>query len=1437
MSAFQVDSNRLEPLREEPQVSSMSAREGASADAATANLPGRYGDGTREGHDDAANKERESPWDTRQANSGQPTRRTIRHSFDFLLGTSRVRIDRSVRRAKVWRVRMEKFGDRYYRKWIVEGLLRQKPLPPSKDGRHIPLIAGAVRNEPLIDERSGKHYKSNYIRSNRYTIFSFLPKQLIFQFGRLANFYFLVIGILQQVPGWSPTGSWTTLGPLLAFIALIMAKEGWDDYRRYLLDREDNLALVSVLELSGTLDPGSIAKPSRLLGRKFGEKQVQEEGGITATEPGLEQEHETRWARIKWRDIRVGDIVRLERNERVPADIVLLHANGVNSVAYIDTMALDGETNLKSKQPSTLIATRCDTTSKLKTLSGELVCEDPNADLYNFEGSITVDGEKMPLTTNEVVFRGSTIRNTNETIGVVINTGEECKIRMNANQNVRAKSPKINRFTNRIVISLVFILLAITAGLSGGYVIWQRQYERKNPFLSLAPVSAPAIIVGTLVLLNGLIPLSLYIVIEFVKVFQAFQLNDIEMYDAETDTPISINTNTILEDLGQVNYVFSDKTGTLTENNMQFRRLAVGGTSWLHTMDMNTEDAEGKLYRNDGKVAPMGLKGTDVPGGDGAFSTTEHWESDSVGISASHPGSGTEAMLDYIRQFPDTAFSKQARQFLLCIALCHTCLPETSEDGTITFQAASPDEVALVQAAQDLGYLLVDRPAQSIKLRIPDQYGEPVTETYNILKVIEFSSNRKRMSIVVRMPDGRICVICKGADNVIMSRLRLSELAAKTADEVGRKARERHSMEAERAMRRKSMATPRESHGRRSSFFRPHSTRSSKDLRRISRASRQEEDEVRTLYGERVDLSDDDSDEGRDGVVDESLAADEARVFEKCFKHIDEYATEGLRILLYGYKYISDNEFEEWNTAFKAATTSLVDRQDQIEMVAEAIEKNFELAGASAIEDKLQVGVPETIDKLRRANIKVWMLTGDKRETAINIARSANLAKSFSEIYMLDATMADPQQTMRRVFVDIEKDLVSHSVLVIDGHTLSIVENDKVLTAMFFELAVRIDSVICCRASPNQKAILVKGIRDADSSCVTLAIGDGANDIAMIQASHVGIGISGREGLQAARVADYGIAQFRFLQRLLLVHGHWLYLRTSKYILCTFWKEWVFYIVQAQFQGFAGYSGTSLYQPWALTAYNAAFTSLPTFFLGLYEQDLSPETLLAVPELYAFGQRDEGVNLMKCLAWLLTGTVDTIVVFVISWLEFKYNLTGSPDSGDHSHDNSLYPMGSLAMTVVIVLINVKILILELHHKTWIPLAACALSISLWFFFSLIVDFLPRRYSYQSSQYSPYRVYHAFTENFGNSLPWWTVVIIGIFIVLGTNLGVTAVQRVFFPTDRNLWQEIEKQGDVDRITREYNLEEARTSVSGNRRAPSSDAPCRSGDAPVRKSRDR
>jgi phospholipid-translocating ATPase len=255
---------------------------------------------------------------------------------------------------------------------------------------------------------------------------------------------------------------------------------------------------------------------------------------------------------------------------------------------------------------------------------------------------------------------------------------------------------------------------------------------------------------------------------------------------------------------------------------------------------------------------------------------------------------------------------------------------------------------------------------------------------------------------------------------------------------------------------------------------------------------------------------------------------------------------------MFGYRFVNGDEYTTWRKLFHNATTSLVNRQDMIESAAELIEKDFELAGATGIEDKLQDGVPDTIEKLQRANIKIWMLTGDKRETAINIAHSARLCKTYSHMIILDNKKGPLAEQVDSGLLEVMEGRVAHSVVVIDGQTLMEVESDTALAEHFDELLLRVDSVICCRASPSQKANMVKSIRHRVPGSITLAIGDGGNDIAMIQEAHVGVGISGKEGLQAARVADYSIAQFRFLQRLLLVHGHWNYIRIAIYVLATF---------------------------------------------------------------------------------------------------------------------------------------------------------------------------------------------------------------------------------------------------------------------------------------------
>ena len=923
----------------------------------------------------------------------------------------------------------------WYQKFFLELLLRQRPLPASRDGRHVPL--NIRYQEPLLDERRGHHYVSNDIRSSRYTIWDFVPKQILFQCTRLSNFYFIAIGIPQTIPGISPTGTFTNILPVLFFILLTIAKEGYDDYRRHRLDKVENLSLALALRRQTAAHQiGTIDRVKALC------KVLLKSKPKAALKKDPEEYDGFQWIQTQWSQLLVGDIIKLRRDDQVPADIILLHADSNGGTAYVETMALDGETNLKHKRPPPALGP-CGTIQQLADCHATAVTEDPNKDLYEFNGRLLINEKTTPLTMNDVIYRGSVIRNTGTAIGLVINTGEECKIRMNANHHPTAKKPRMEKYANRIVIGLVIYVLFLTIGCSIGNLLWHNSTEKRSWYLSGATVSARDIIIGFAIEFNNIIPLALYISLEIVRLAQMWYLNnDAEMYDEASDTPMRCNTNTIIENLGQVSIVLSDKTGTLTDNVMTFRKLSVAGVSASHE-----------------KVQQTG--------------------------GPSNTSTKTSDLVQLVRRNPSSALSTAIHKFLLGLALCHTCLPE-ERNGAIEFQGSSPDETALVKAAQELGYVVKSRTPQRITISINVAGSVEREETYEILDIIEFSSKRKRMSIVLRCPDGQVWLLCKGADSMILPRLKQASAAAQEVREL------RKSHDAEHEMLRRSVQIEsRTSIGARLSIGSPlrvgfGRNSGSLDIRPVPMRS--------ISYGERR------SSAHLTALTKDTKSFDGPEVVTASIRHIDAFATDGLRTLLFAHKIVAEEDYADWKQAFVEAETALSGRQEKIDLIAERLEQGLDFLGVSAIEDKLQQGVPDTIERLQRANMRIWMLTGDKRETALNIAQSARISRPESDVFIVDTKQGDLQTQLQNVSDDVENNCL-HSVVVIDGHSLAEIDNDSILEAMFYSLITRVDSVICCRASPSQKAGIVDAIKIRLPQAVTLAIGDGANDISMIQSA------------------------------------------------------------------------------------------------------------------------------------------------------------------------------------------------------------------------------------------------------------------------------------------------------------------------------------------------
>ncbi|KAK4371889.1 hypothetical protein RND71_007273 [Anisodus tanguticus] len=1106
-------------------------------------------------------------------------------------------------------------------------------------------------------------FKGNSVSTTKYDVLTFLPKGLFEQFRRVANLYFLMISILSCTP-ISPVSPITNVLPLSMVLLVSLIKEAWEDWKRFQNDKSINNSSIDMLQ-------------------------------------------DQKWVNVPWKKLQAGDIVRVKQDDFFPADVIFLASTNPDGVCYIETANLDGETNLKIRKA---LEKTWDYVSpeKVSAFRGEVQCEQPNNSLYTFTGNLIIQKQTLPLNPNQLLLRGCSLRNTQYIVGAVIFTGHETKVMMNS-MKIPSKRSTLEKKLDKLIIALFSALLCMCfLGAIGSGIFINKKYYYLRFESGSDPQSDPdnrfvvaVLTMFTLITLySPIIPISLYVSVEMIKFIQSnkFINNDLHMYHAESNTPAQARTSNLNEELGQVEYIFSDKTGTLTRNLMEFFKCSIGGEIY------GTGVSEIEM----GTAQRSGLK-------------VEVKKSSTVAREKGFNFDDARLMRGAWRNEPNL---DSCREFFRCLAICHTVLPEGEENPEkIRYQAASPDESALVVAAKNFGFFFYKRTPTMIYVREShvEKMGKIQDVPYEILNVLEFNSTRKRQSVVCRYPEGRLVLYCKGADSVIYERLLDGD----------------------------------------------------NDLKKRTR------------------------------------------------EQLEEFGAAGLRTLCLAYRDLTPDVYENWNEKFIQAKSSLRDREKKLDEVAELIEKDLVLIGCTAIEDKLQEGVPECIDTLSRAGIKIWVLTGDKLETAINIAYACKLInnnmKQFiissetdairevedrGDLVELASFMKETVQTeLKRCFDEAQEHLRSVSgpklALIIDGKCL-MYALDPSLRVMLLNLSLNCSAVVCCRVSPLQKAQVTSLVKKG-ANRITLSIGDGANDVSMIQAAHVGVGISGQEGMQAVMASDFAIAQFRFLADLLLVHGRWSYLRICKVVTYFYYKNLTFTLTQFWFTFRTGFSGQRFYDDWFQSLYNVMFTALPVIVLGLFEKDVSASLSKKYPELYKEGIRNTFFKWRVVVIWAFFAIYQSLVLY--------YFVIDSSTKGMNSSGKifGLWDVSTMAFTCVVVTVNLRLLMMCNTITRWHHITVGG-SILLWFIFVFIYSGI----SLPKEQKNIYLVIYSLMSTFYFYLVLLLVPVAALF----GDFIYQGVQRWFFPYDYQIVQEIHRH-EIDsrmsllEIGNELTPEEARS----------------------------
>ncbi|PAV57743.1 hypothetical protein WR25_07383 [Diploscapter pachys] len=1091
--------------------------------------------------------------------------------------------------------------------------------------------------------------------------------------------------------------------------------------------------------------------------------------------PNNHPEAPPRYRKLEWQNIVVGDFVHLSHDEIIPADILLLRSSDSNGICYVETSNLDGETNLKQRNAIRAMGkyhnSNVPQDFKPDCFKYKVVCENPTTDVYKFEGHLEAveGGPPLPrefaiLAKENVLLRGCMVKNTDFVEGIVLYAGPDTKAMLN-NSGPRYKRSTLEKLANIDIIWCVVILLALcvtgavltNVWLHGfydpydvPYFTWENHAtngESDGKYRLNITKEAIWNFFSYIIVLQVLIPISLYVSIEFIKVGQIwFMSQDKNMYYEKVDKRLQCRALNIPEELGQIQYVMSDKTGTLTENQMVFRCCSLTGKNFGGRCV--TDESSNSLSASNSTT--------------NSLSTTN---SNSAKPRPSRDRALETLLNNAVRkgEVDNPIFA-----FFITMAICNTVVvnakphEDLMDDEGIVAEQRDDGEGNTTEDNSNGGRQRTANASLNVK------FLEEVEEEPSSERAIERKSSRESIELIEFGEDEKSSADENDSEKATKGTKEEPEEIKEPKEETEKTAKESKSILHRNSLLSLGPFTRLKGLGLNDLV----PFRRSTDKRQ-SQSSSIEAPPLQSFY---------DSESPDELALVEAAREYGVRLLRRRFDEVVIYlratGTSMKFKVLHTLPFdadrkrmsvvVRDSENRAWRAQQEEAEFDSHHRENLLVECTLKAEQELELLGVTAIEDRLQDGVPETIHSLRAAGIKVWLLTGDKVETAVNIAYSSRLFSSSMDLLNLGAN------GIRGISDLLDEHLkrLARATEITEEAQFGLVLNAAIIDycldphneERFVRLLKGCQSVLCCRATPIQKATLVKLAKDKLNGKV-LAIGDGANDVSMIQGADVGVGLSGQEGMQAVMASDFALARFRFLTHLLLVQGHWCYYRLAETILYFFYKNAMFVFVIFWYQIFNGFSAQVPIDPLYLMVYNLLFTSVPSLLYGCLDQDASADVLLEYPALYEQGRLGKKYRWYSFWLNMVDALWQSAVVYWIA--HFTY--------WDSACD--LWTFG-MVMITQLLLVNTCHLALLVKYWTWPMFWSMALSVGGFFLAALLYNgFVSPSWTWTGAKDPPVMI----AQQSLTDLRFWLVIIISIVLSLIPRCMWIAITNTIAPS--------------------------------------------------------